>query len=105
MAVGDAVGDVSGSIAGGGTGTVLIRPDEGIEWCIHNIVASGNVGLTYKISLTDGVSDIDFDTGSTSGGWINQTFFLTHTHYLKLTNTHATIACYFGYTGVITKST
>lgn len=101
MAAGDAKTEVSGSIAA--SGTYLIQPGSGEEWCIHNIMHYGAAGSTCKIALTDGAADVDFDTGSNGGGWINQTFFITDTHYLKLTNTHASIACYFAYTGIQTK--
>ena len=101
MAAGDAITDVSGPIAA--SGTFLIQPGAGVEWCIHNIMHYGATGSTCKITLTDGTVDVDFDTGSEGGGWINQCFFLTNTHYLKLTNTHASVACVFGYTGIVTK--
>lgn len=101
MTAGDAISDVSGSIAA--SGTFLIQPGAGVEWCVHNIMFYGTTGSTCKIALTDGSVDIDFDTGADGGGWVDKCFFLTNSVYLKLTNTHASIACAFGFTGVQTK--
>lgn len=97
MVAGDAVNGVSASVAA--AGNYLIQPGAGIEWCIHNIFAGQNCDIYF----VNGATEIKFDSMAATGAWIGQTYFLTNTYYLKIVNTHATVAGYFGYTGVQTK--
>lgn len=96
MAAGDAISHIESVTAT--TGIMAIQPGSGVEWCIHNIA----VGEACTLCLTDGTNDVEIDTMTAPGGWINQVWFLTNTCYLRVKNTSAS-AAYFGYTGVVTK--
>jgi hypothetical protein len=96
MAAGDAIDNIPAQVAA--SGSCDIKPGAGVEWCVHNIFCGQNCTLYF----TDGTHDIAFDSMTAPGAWIGQTFFITSSYYLKITNTSASSG-YFGWSGVQTK--
>ena len=79
-------------------GRLDIRPPEGEEWIIHNIVH----GASCELYKTDGTNRIKVDTSVGEGGWLNFNFHLTNSNWYSIKNISGDYA-YFGYDGIQSK--
>lgn len=68
-------------------GTFDIKPSSGIEWNIHNVYFNA----TMKLSMTDGVNVVDFDSDTTKGARQAMTTHVSNTYWLRITNTGTSI--------------
>lgn len=97
MAIGDKAQGLSSVAA---AGYLAIQPASGTEWTIHNLYWGGDV----EIYFYDGTNSIKIDSDTANGARLGCVFNCTNSKYIRLKNTSAG-AAYYGYDGVITKTT
>lgn len=96
MAAGDAKVALSAVLT---TAYLDVKPTGSEEWAIHNLFH----GAEAELYFSDGTNQILIASDTLEGGWLNQTFRVNATYYLRIKNTNAGTK-YLGYTGVITKA-
>ena len=100
---------VSGSFAEAGVAAVVncsavnsgayntIQPGNGVTWKIINIFWEYDV----VISWYDGTHEISLPAETGAGSWLNLELYVTNAVYLRVKNSHASLAKNIGYSGVI----
>jgi len=96
MAVGDAVGDIVSVAAGA---YLDVQPAGAIEWNIHHCGGEDSAELYYY----DGTDLIKLDADAAPWWMLMPPFHVTNVKYLRIKNTHATLAKLLWYNGVVSK--
>jgi hypothetical protein len=97
MARGDVISALT-SVAS--AGYLTIQPGAGVEWVIHNIYHEYDI----TVELYDGTNSLVFTTEQGAGAMAYYAFHLNNTRYLRVKNTHASLAKLIGYDGIVTSA-
>jgi hypothetical protein len=97
LAKGDVVSGLS-SIAAGAY--LTIQPTAPVEEVIHNIYHEYDVQLEFY----DGSNALVFDAEAGAGVYARYAFHCTNDRYIRVKNTHGSLAKLIGFDGVITRT-